>query len=37
MTASTRSALADYLRLFTEGEPTHGVRVAVGWVVPLVR
>ena len=28
---------ADYLRLFTEGAPTHGVRVAVGWVVPLAR
>jgi hypothetical protein len=28
---------ADYLRLFTQGAPTHGVRVAVGWVVPLVR
>lgn len=26
---------ADYLRLFTEGEPTHGVRVAIGWVVPF--
>jgi hypothetical protein len=26
---------ADYLRLSTEGAPTHGVRVAVGWVVPL--
>jgi hypothetical protein len=28
---------ADYLRLFTEGEPTQGVRVAIGWVVPLAR
>lgn len=28
---------ADYLRLFTEGAPTNGVRVAVGWVVPLTR
>jgi opacity protein-like surface antigen len=28
---------ADYLRVFTEGAPTHGVRVAVGWVVPLAR
>ena len=28
---------ADYVHLFTEGEPTHGVRVAVGWVVPLAR
>ena len=27
----------DYLRLLTEGAPTHGVRVAVGWVVPLSR
>jgi hypothetical protein len=28
---------ADYVRLSTEGEPTHGVRVAIGWVVPLGR
>jgi hypothetical protein len=26
---------ADYLRVFTGGAPTHGARVAVGWVVPL--
>jgi hypothetical protein len=25
---------ADYVRLSTKGEPTHGVRVAIGWVVP---
>jgi len=25
---------ADYVRLFTKGEPTPGVRVAIGWVVP---
>jgi hypothetical protein len=28
---------ADYLRVFNEGEPTTGFRVAVGWVVPLSR
>ena len=28
---------ADYVRVFTERLPTHGVRVAVGWVVPLAR
>jgi hypothetical protein len=28
---------ADYVRLFTEGEPAHGIRVAIGWVVPLGR
>ena len=28
---------ADYLRVFTEGATIHGVRAAVGWVVPLAR
>lgn len=28
---------ADYLRLSTADVPTHGVRVAVGWVVPVAR